>query len=91
MEPSLPILSYIVVFTGLAIAVLGVSFNENDALLKYSLLTSSGFSVEREGYQCHRPLFVCAWSSPLLSGLPPLCPSSTDNARKALVLIPGQM
>ena len=35
IKGSLPILSYIVVFTGLAIALLGVSFNENDGLLKY--------------------------------------------------------
>ena len=47
MARPLPILSYMLVFTGLAIALVGVSFNQNDGMLKYDHLIVPGFSLER--------------------------------------------
>ena len=47
MAKSLPILSYMLVFTGLAIALLGVSFNQIGGMMKYDHLISPDFSLER--------------------------------------------
>ena len=86
---SLPILTYVVspilVFTGLAIAIVGVSSNNDYGMLKWDhLLIFPGLSL---GRQVCLPLFLRAWPSPVLTCYLLHCPRSWHNIWKAPVLL----
>ena len=72
----------VLMYLGLASALIGVSVNQNDGVLKFDYLISPGSSVEQS---TNLSLFLCNQSSPLLTWLALFCPSST------LLLPPGQM
>ena len=72
----------VLMYLGLASALIGVSVNHNDGVLKFDYLISPGSSVEQS---TNLSLFLCNQSSPLLTWLALFCPSST------LLLPPGQM
>ena len=83
-----PFLTYVVspilVFKGLTIALVGVSFIKNGGILK-SDFPSPGLSVER---QISLPLFLCAWSSRNLPWLLLHCsPRSSHKVGKTPVLL----
>ena len=82
---SLPILTYVVspilVFTGLAIALVGVSCNKNVEM------GSSHFPGLTLGGKICLPLSPCAWPSPVLTYRLLHCPRSWDNVWKAPVLL----
>ena len=72
----------VLMYLGLASALIGVSVNHNDGVLKFDHLISLGSSVEQS---TNLSLFLCTQSSPLLTWLALFCPIST------LLLPPGQM
>ena len=83
------VVSPILVFKGLTIALVGVSFKKNGGILKSDFL-SPGLSVER---QISLPLYLCAWSSRNLPWLLLHCsPRSSHKVGKTpVLLLPGQM
>ena len=77
-----PFLTYVVspilVFKGLTIALVGVSFNKNGDVLKTDFLFP-GLSVDVERKICV-PLFLCAWSLQNLHWLLLHCSQSWENS-----------
>ena len=91
---SRPFLTYIIspilVFKGLTIALVGVSFDEKDGILmKYDYPLSPGLSVGKT--QICLPLFRCAWSSRVLAWSLLHCPRSSQKVGKIPALLPSQM
>ena len=75
---SFPILTYIVslVFTGVAFALVGVSFKECLIRLRSQNIFNAGLSLVQRACL---PIFPCSQSSPHFHWMPPLCQSSWEQ------------